>query len=162
MPKARVALLAAIAIVLVGAPFVFLPKPSPRIELHFLEATPVAAGVMVAFQVRNPPPSFHSIAPLKLEASDGTTWKELPGGFGKWAQSSDFIFWCTIDRQAHERRLRLVTQYQRTLNPIESFIALVKLRLSSKNNRVPLNPFSKGVALFSDPAEVITEEFTLP
>jgi hypothetical protein len=164
MPKARLALTAAVMIALVCMPFVFLAKPSPHIELHFLKALPIAEGVIVAFQIRNAPPSFHSIAPLKLEAIDGTTWKELPGGFGAWTQieETNVVFCCTIDRKAQPKRLRLVTQYQRTLNPFERFITLVKLRLSGKNNRVPLNPFNKSVALFSDPMEVTSEEFAPP
>src|SRR5262249_1175242 len=150
MAKARLTQIAvAVGIALVCLPFVFLAKPSPHIELHFLKALPIAEGVIVAFQVRNAPPSFHTIAPLKPEAIDGTTWKELPGGFTGSAQieETNVVFCCTTDRPTQAKRLRLVTQYQRTLNPLERFIALAKLRLSGKNNRVPLNPFSKGVAL---------------
>src|SRR5215831_8446456 len=119
MAKARLTLLTPAVIALVCLPFVFLARPSPHIELHFLKALPIAEGVIIAFQVRNAPPSFHSIAPLRMEASEGTAWKELPGSFGAWTQieETNVTFCCTIDGPAQAKRLRLVTQYQRTLNP---------------------------------------------
>jgi hypothetical protein len=119
MPKARLVLLTPAVVALLCLPFAFLAKPSPHIELHFLRALPIEEGVIVAFQVRNAPRSFHGIAPLRLEASDGTTWKKLPCGFGLGTQieETNVTFCCTIDRPTQQKRLRLVTQYQRTLSP---------------------------------------------
>jgi hypothetical protein len=151
-------------IALLCVPSAFLAmKPSPRIELHFLRVLPIEEGVIVAFQVRNAPPSFHSIAPLRLEASDGASWKKLPGGFGLCTQieETNVTFCCTIDQPVQAKRFRLVTGYQRTLNPLERFIELVKQRLSWKNNRAPLNPFGKSVPVFCL-TEVISEEFAVP
>jgi hypothetical protein len=165
MPKERIVLIAVTAIALVCVPFAFLAKPSPRVELHFLGTAPYGQAMAVLFEVRNRPPSFFGVSAVRLEAIDGATWKEFRGGVvmaGVADAPTNFIFSCVIDRQVHAGRLRLVTQYERTLSPLGSFIARVKLRLSGRNNQIPLNPFSKSVALFSNPVEVTTEEFALP
>src|SRR3974377_179845 len=118
MPKRRVAFIATAMIALVCVPFAFLAKPSPRIELHFLGTASYGQAMAVLFEVRNRPPNFHLVPSAKLEPIEGATWKELKGGFvmaGVADGPTNFIFSCVIDRQVHAGRLRLVTQYERTL-----------------------------------------------
>jgi hypothetical protein len=165
MRKRRLALIAAVVIALVCVPFVFLTRPSRLVELHFMGVQPVDEGVNVFFEVRNRPPNLHRIVPLKLEAFEGAAWKEIPGAVGRFGSAeapTNLMLGCVIDRRVHSRRLRLVTRSQISLNTLESFIERVKLRLSGKGNRVPINPFAKNVVIFSESAEVISEEFTIP
>jgi hypothetical protein len=161
MPKRRVALIAAIAIALVGLPFAFLARPSPRFELHFLRAARVAESVNVFFEIRNEPPNSTVVHVPSLEVFDGAAWKEIKYGssFHQFKTPTNLMFCCVIDRQMPAARFRLVIQSERRLNALENFIARVKMRLSGKH-KVELNPFTKNVVLWEP--ETSSVEFALP
>jgi hypothetical protein len=174
MPKARLAVITAMVIALVCLPFAFLAmKPSPAIELHFLNGGAQVGDLSSAtFVINNRTGRAYSIRPLRLETLESGSWNEVRHGVGPLPPTDEFrraigaiqgqpvapkMTW--MIKSVPHARLRLVTQITGERAGWDTLTIRAGWLLSAKTRRHAFMPFN--TKLYEE-AYTISEEFTLP
>jgi hypothetical protein len=165
MPKARLACMATLALVLAGLVF-WAGRATPRMELHFLRATETGDAVNLVFRVQNLPPRYAGSSPLKLERLEGPSWQPCPNALSGTSQEEGFqegntTLTCQVNHLP-PGRFRLVVQAFKERFGLSSFFTRVKDRLTQPKCWVSLNPFNTDMMFLSDLGTVTSNEFKLP
>ncbi len=86
MPKARIALIAAVLLALGCMLFAILTAgPSSASALHYLRVEQVSGAMVVSFAIGKN--YVASIIPIRLEKLDGTNWISCSQGLGGFSQT---------------------------------------------------------------------------
>jgi hypothetical protein len=152
-------------IALVSLAFAFLAgKPSPAIELHFLQGAQVGDSFWATFGISNRTGLPYSIRPLRLETLEGGSWTELKQGVGGFSGPEglglllDPTITCIL-KQIPQSRLRLVAESTRERVGQETLLTRARMLLSPKSRRLAFRPFNTK---FYEDAETVSDEFTVP
>jgi len=168
MPKTCVALADVLVLALLCIPFVFLfTKPSSALTIQGVDPRLMGDGYSVTLALSNHTAHVYSSFPVRLELASPAGWKECPGGIYGFSVGDDLrshaqaSVSCFIKKMPPGSRLRLVVLCQRARKGLDSFIVRLRLRLSGKSS-FSLNPFNKKVLFYTDPIEVVSDDFTEP
>ena len=164
MPKARLALIAGLLLVLAG--WFWVGRATRVMELHFVRATETGDAVNLFFRVQNLPFRYDGSSPLNLERREGRRWQPCPNALCGTTQEEGFqdgktTLTCQV-KHLPPGRFRLVVQAFKARFGLSSFLTRVKLRLTPPMCRVSLNPFNTEMMFLSELGTVTSNEFTLP
>ena len=164
MNKRHLALVAAIAVLVGLAVAATAVRTEPPVTVRCSDVL-VGDGIRVIFYVTNRTSQRFVLQPSRLERFDSNQWTKVPDGISSFSKSgfsarNDATLACIIKSLPAGTRLRLVIQSQRGRTGISTFALRVRLRLSGDKGS-SLNPFDK-LMLFTDPVEVVSDEFLAP
>ena len=164
MPKARVALIVAVVLVLMGVPFLFwAARPTADLTVHYFGIARTPDGVVVTFDVSNHTDHPYSLMPVRLETRDGPGWKECSHGICGTTRTTDLGRFpnlrlsCMIREFPPGTNVRLVMHSLRGGRGLETFMLRLKWWLSGRNRSFSLNPFNSDTTIYGDPVEIISE-----
>jgi hypothetical protein len=163
MPKARLALIAAVVVALVWVPFLFLVRSSSTgITLHYAGSEAVVGGVVITIAITNHTGRAYHLRTVRFETRDGNIWNQHADGISGMSvaevqPNSDAKLRCVVKPLPPGTHVRLVMLGHRTEDPLYSFLWRVKVWRAGNANFSYL--FDTKPILFRERADLISDEF---